>query len=304
MRKSAYCNSFWLGRYVERAAFVGRLATSHCGSELARSNSFEILVCAIKEAFLELPPALHSSKPYPELVFRELVFGKDSSSSVSNCLRSARLNATQIRDLLSERQWSALYDAREAIDSIEGMERFSGAVATAMEVIDERLTLVTCQAGLILDGGSIGPTLKLGISIERASQVMLIVNAWRHTIDDFPSALAAGQRLALEACGAEIAYDQFRGSDGVGELGPFDFLLYSDTLNLSVVVSLRTASECLSRLGFTGDGVTPCTGVALGAHLDWLRKFLSGKPGEEGGRASLKLVNEVCAQANELFCLD
>jgi uncharacterized alpha-E superfamily protein len=301
VRRSAFCQSYWLGRHIERAASVGRLATVHCRSHADSPLAFAIIASAATRAFGEVAPSSSTYEVHPSSLYKELLFGNERSSSVRNCLRYALHNATRVRDLLSDSQWTALFDMREALSLLEQGETYGETEAGTMETLEESAALILAEARMSLDGGSIGSALIMGSCLERALQVLLVVSGWQETLREFPQVFAEAQWFALSACGGELAYRQVVSSDDTCTQDPFEFLVFSTRFERSVLKSLETARyswKTLAACGQESQGVVE----ELWMQLEGLDEWLSRKSSANGTKI-IDVVQSLASRADELFCV-
>ncbi len=172
-------NLFWMGRYIERSEHLARYLNVNYFSSLDAPNE--------KSQFRE--HVLHSllfmaNGPVPEdyelkeeQVFYDIGLNHETSYSIINAVKYARENANGARDLISTELYESLnkfyhfvlrYDADFFVK--KGLYDFTTQVAEATAVLRGKI-----RGTLLHD--EVYAIIMLGVNIERATQVVRIIQA-------------------------------------------------------------------------------------------------------------------------------
>ena len=246
-------NLFWLGRYVDRATNVARLADAARRIEaipgpgtLKSSEWASALIAA--GVLTSDPSAFKTSRA--EAVYT-LFFDKTNPSSVFSCFFAARENARAVRVDISQEVWEAINDTWLTYKA----ESVPGAQPDLEHMIDE------VKAAGARIRGSINESLlrndgyhfiKLGQAIERIDSMARIVDVKYHVLlpetGDVGSPSDRTQWNALlRASAAQRAYSYATKSD-ISARGVAQFLLLSGAFPRSIRFNARQLLQSLSDL--------------------------------------------------------
>jgi len=251
--KSEAGNLFWLGRYVDRAANIARLADAARrieampGEGPLRSSEWASALIAggvLKESDdvtnVSRATAVHT-----------LFFDNDNPSSVVSCMSLARENARSVRVDLSQEVWEAINDAWLGFpalitsESQPDLERIineiKGSSARIRGSINESL--------LYNDGYHF---IKFGQAIERIDSMARLVDVKYNVLLGNP--LDVGNptdrtqwQALLQASAAQRAYSYVTKSD-VSARGVAQFLLLSGEFPRSILFNARSLIATLNAL--------------------------------------------------------
>ncbi|MDT0644466.1 alpha-E domain-containing protein [Zunongwangia sp. F363] len=172
-------NLFWMGRYIERTEHVARylnvnyFSSLDAPNELSQSRQF-----VLKSLLFMADDAVTSSKDLnEEEVLYNIGLNPDKDFSVINYVKLARENANSARDLISTELYEALnrfyhyvlnYDRNTFVKS--GLYDFTVHVAESTAVLRGKI-----RGTLLHD--EVYAIIMLGINLERATQIIRIINA-------------------------------------------------------------------------------------------------------------------------------
>ncbi|WP_373058747.1 alpha-E domain-containing protein [Zunongwangia sp. H14] len=172
-------NLFWMGRYIERTEHVARylnvnyFSSLDAPNELSQSRQF-----VLKSMLYMADDAVKSSKELnEEEVLYDIGLNPDKDFSIINYVKSARENANSARDLISTELYEALnrfyhyvlnYDKNTFVKS--GLYDFTVHVAESTAVLRGKI-----RGTLLHD--DVYAIIMLGINLERAMQIIRIINA-------------------------------------------------------------------------------------------------------------------------------
>ncbi|ATQ43408.1 alpha-E domain-containing protein [Caulobacter mirabilis] len=159
---------YWMGRYIERAEHVARLADIMLTATLDRAvdagRTQEIAVAAAGET----PPAPGA---LPMQAARRLVFDRSSAGGVLSSLARARENARQVRDQITTETWERLNLLYLKVTGETAVDLFDmGASAFLHDVIAD-LHLFRGAADATMSHGEGFRFLMLGVYLERANLI-------------------------------------------------------------------------------------------------------------------------------------
>ncbi|MEO9892890.1 alpha-E domain-containing protein [Aurantibacter sp.] len=173
-------NLFWMGRYIERSEHIARYLNVNYFSSLdapnAKSQNRQFVLRSM--LFMVGTPEKDETK---ELVEQEVLYkiGLDCESPISiiNNVKHARENANSARDLISTELYEAInkfyhFVLNYSSDSFvkNGLHDFTSNVAEMTAVLRGKI-----RGTLLHD--SIYAIIMMGINIERATQIIRIINA-------------------------------------------------------------------------------------------------------------------------------
>jgi uncharacterized alpha-E superfamily protein len=183
-------NLFWLARYMERADFIARTIESamrlevlpRVGDDDAAEWEGALESVGSLEAFMET----HSSMDEAAAV-EFLTFDRTNSSSICNCLESARANGRAVRTALTREAWEAINEAWLELKRFEVRRR--GGKGFDREGVGRFLDFVK-KASLDFDGSCYRTMLRndaywfnrLGLFIERADNTARLLDVKYHLL--------------------------------------------------------------------------------------------------------------------------
>lgn len=172
-------NLFWMGRYIERSEHVARyLCVNYFSSldapdELSQSRLFVMQ----SMLFMVGEPDRESSDLKDADVLYNVTLNPEKSYSIINCVKLARENANSARDLISTELYEAInkfyhfvlnYSKEHLIK--KGLYEFTTSIMEFTAFLKAKI-----NSTLLYD--DVYSIIKLGIGMDRATQVIRIINA-------------------------------------------------------------------------------------------------------------------------------
>ena len=173
-------NLFWMGRYIERSVHVARylnvnyFSSLDAPNELSQSRQFVLR----SMLFMASDPVTDPNIQLDEgQVLFDIALNKDKPDSIINYLQYARENANSARDLISTELYESLnkfyhytlnYPPEKFMKS--GLYEFTVHVAESTSILRAKV-----RGTLLHD--DVYSIIMLGINIERATQIIRIINA-------------------------------------------------------------------------------------------------------------------------------
>ncbi len=252
---------FWMARYMERAEFLAR--TIEAAQRLAA------LPTAYNEHGTEWDSALESSgvadayhakyeTTTPESVVDFLTFDASNSSSIRNCIESARTNARAVRTALTAEMWDAINGAWLELKRFEDAHAENSA---GWREETPRFLDFVKQTSLLFDGSMIRTMLRdpsfwfsrLGVFIERADNTARILDVKYHVL--LPETETVGGSLdyfqwaaILRAVSALTAYHWIY-RESIKPWLIADLLILRSEMPRSLLSCYENIVRCLDSLG-------------------------------------------------------
>jgi len=159
---------YWIGRYVERAEHVSRIADVMLTATLDRTETASqvarIGLCAVGEATDERIAA-------PFEAAKDLALDRLDGGSVISSIARARENARQVRDQITSETWERLNMLHLRLSGAQAAKAFGdGSTAFLHEVIAD-LHLFKGAADATMSHGEGWRFLLLGVHLERAQLI-------------------------------------------------------------------------------------------------------------------------------------
>jgi len=158
---------YWIGRYIERAEHMSRLADVMLVATLDQSDA------AVEAAHIALAavgdPEETSRLPYDAA--KGLLFDRDDEGSIVSSLLRARENARQVRDQITTEMWERLNLLYLRVTSRDAEFEFDDGPATYLHGIVADLHLFKGAADATMNHGEGWRFLQLGVYLERAQLV-------------------------------------------------------------------------------------------------------------------------------------
>ncbi|MEM7487191.1 MAG: alpha-E domain-containing protein [Bacteroidota bacterium] len=174
-------NLFWMGRYIERSEHISRyLSVNYFSSldapnELSQSRQF-----VLNSMFFMVGQPVTETEASEEKTLFDIGLNKDNPTSIINNIRAARENANGARDLISTELYESInrfyhfvlnYDPQFFVK--KGLYDFTIKVTERSAILRSKI-----RSSLLHD--QIYAIIMLGINIERATQIIRIINAKYH----------------------------------------------------------------------------------------------------------------------------
>ncbi|WP_010135045.1 alpha-E domain-containing protein [Ochrovirga pacifica] len=172
-------NLFWMGRYLERTEHIARFmnvnyfSSLDAPSEVSQSRNF-----VLKSILFLVSGEIAEDKNVTDekKVLYDVGLNPDNDFSILNCFKCARENASGSRDLLSTELFESINSLHHYITNYpsehfvaNGLDEFTSAVSRGIILLRGKIieTLIHDEAFAIIS---------LGMNLERASQVIRIIN--------------------------------------------------------------------------------------------------------------------------------
>ncbi|MFM8753622.1 MAG: alpha-E domain-containing protein [Phenylobacterium sp.] len=156
---------YWIGRYVERAEHMCRLADVLLNSTLDRTESSGQVARMVVSAISDGDPRFEVS-PWDAAV--AITMDNEEGDSVTAALARARENARQVRDQLTTETWERLNLIYLRVTGSAAPREFSDAPSQFLHDIIADLHLFKGAADATMSHGEGWGFLQLGVFIERA----------------------------------------------------------------------------------------------------------------------------------------
>src|ERR1700760_4971427 len=179
-------NLYWLGRYVERAAYIARTidatlrVTALPAAYIGKTNEWEsaLLTAGVSNSFFAKYNDANESN-----VVEYLSFAVENPSSIRNCIEAARLNSRSVRTALTTEMWDTINGAW-----IELQQTWSGLIKNREELMG--FLRFVQETSLRFDGSAYRTMLRndaywfsrLGVHLERADNTARILDVKYHVL--------------------------------------------------------------------------------------------------------------------------
>lgn len=165
---------YWIGRYIERAEHMSRLADVMLLASLDQSESAgeaaRIALAAVGE------PETVAAGAIPYEAAKNLVLNREDFGSVVTSLTRARENARQVRDQITTEMWERLNLLHLRITGPEAEEDFQHGSSSYLHGIIADLHLFKGAADATMSHGEGWRFLLLGVYLERAQLIARLLD--------------------------------------------------------------------------------------------------------------------------------
>jgi len=293
-------NTYWIGRYVERADSVARLlidasqlqldAAGPSGGPRPLENVLAILNC--RAAFDETATGTTG-----EAVVRFLALERGSGTSVVDMIGRARENARGAQETLGAEAWSQLNELYLFLTGPRAEARFRAAAVRFCQRVVRGCTLFAAVVDGTLPRTEVFHFLTVGRHLERVDMLARTLNA--HCLLAAPAPVEAPQRLhwasLLRTCSAFEAYLR-HSRERLDPPGVVRYLLLEADFPRSMSFALGRCLESLRALA----GGPPSTAERHLGRLEGELRYLDiDEAFERGISRFLTGVQDACAQAGE-----
>jgi uncharacterized alpha-E superfamily protein len=235
---------YWLGRYVERAEHIARLASVLLNTNLEHSSAADQ---STQIAVTALGLELDDRAPNAEALARRLVLDHERGASVIAALSSARENARQVRDQLTSETWERLNLLYLSATDPGSDAAFDMNAADFLHRIIADLHLFKGAADATMSHGDGWRFMLTGVFIERAQLIARLLQASfeegsTSALEDHLSQV----NLLRMACALE-PYLRAYTADIDSRL-ILDFLLFDEDFPRSIRFATARIEENLARL--------------------------------------------------------
>ncbi len=171
-------NLFWMGRYIERSEHIARYLNVNYFSSLDAPNQLSQSRQFVLKSMLYMvgDPQEDDAILLEEEVLFKIALDQNTHFSIINNVKVARENANSARDLISTELYEAInkfyhfilnYDSEKFVKS--GLHDFTVHVTEMTDILRGKI-----RGTLLHD--SVYAIIMLGINVERATQIIRIIN--------------------------------------------------------------------------------------------------------------------------------
>jgi uncharacterized alpha-E superfamily protein len=250
-------NLFWSARYIERADSLARLLEVGYrislipNTERGYTNEWESILetSGIKNEYLKKYKTISKEK----IIFF-LLFDPENSSSVKNCIKTARENIRMVRTAVTLEVWNAVNSSYHELDkNLKDTKNILKELPQIIEWIKKQVNLIRgtiLNTQLINDGYDF---LILGTYFERADFTARIINVKYFIL--LPSINYVGGdidnfqwSLMLRSISSFRAFKWAYGGQEITYTKIIDFLILNMTCPRSLIFSIEKINHHLGRL--------------------------------------------------------
>ena len=250
-------NLFWSARYIERADSLARLLEVGYrislipNTERGYTNEWESILetSGIKNEYLKKYKTISKEK----IIFF-LLFDPENSSSVKNCIKTARENIRMVRTAVTLEVWNAINSSYHELDkNLKDTKNILKELPEIIEWIKKQVNLIRgtiLNTQLINDGYDF---LILGTYFERADFTARIINVKYFIL--LPSINYVGGdidnfqwSLMLRSISSFRAFKWAYGGQEISYTKIIDFLILNMTCPRSLIFSVEKINHHLGRL--------------------------------------------------------
>ena len=250
-------NLFWSARYIERADSLARLLEVGYrislipNTERGYTNEWESIIetSGIKNEYLKKYKTISKEK----IIFF-LLFDPENSSSVKNCIKTARENIRMVRTAVTLEVWNAINSSYHELDkNLKDTKNILKELPEIIEWIKKQVNLIRgtiLNTQLINDGYDF---LILGTYFERADFTARIINVKYFIL--LPSINYVGGdidnfqwSLMLRSISSFRAFKWAYGEQEITYTKIIDFLILNMTCPRSLIFSVEKINHHLGRL--------------------------------------------------------
>ncbi len=250
-------NLFWSARYIERADSLARLLEVGYrislipNTERGYTNEWESILetSGIKNEFLKKYKTISKEK----IIFF-ILFDPENSSSVKNCIKTARENIRMVRTAVTLEVWNAVNSSYHELDkNLKDTKNILKELPEIIEWIKKQVNLIRgtiLNTQLINDGYDF---LILGTYFERADFTARIINVKYFIL--LPSIDYVGGdidnfqwSLMLRSISSFRAFKWAYGGQEITYTKIIDFLILNMTCPRSLIFSIEKINHHLGRL--------------------------------------------------------
>lgn len=175
-------NLFWLARYMERADYLARLlqVAGHMSTvrvDSSHNSEWEsaIVAAGCRDTYFEKHAAADEAT-----VIQYLAFDRDNSSSIVNCIETARRNARAVRTALTADMWEAVNASWQELDSYRAESMDADRLAEFLDWVKARVGLFhgVCSNNMLRRDGF--HFTRTGQFLERADNTARLLDVKYH----------------------------------------------------------------------------------------------------------------------------
>ncbi|GAA3517902.1 hypothetical protein GCM10022393_35070 [Aquimarina addita] len=243
-------NLFWMGRYIERSEHVARYLCVNYFSSLDAPNDHSQSRQFVLKSMLFMVGDPHDSDEilYDKDVLYDIGLNPEKSYSIINCVKLARENANSARDIISTELYEAInkfyhYVLNYSVEDYvkKGLYDFTTNIMEFTAILKAKV-----RTTLLFD--EVYSIIKLGLKLDRATQVIRIINAKYHDILVISNQKEASIGSSLEwstLLKCVESYDMMNRFQKKipNSVNTLDFLILNENCPRSVINSLNGVAE-------------------------------------------------------------
>ena len=286
---------YWIGRYIERAEHVSRLAAVMLNAALdvgaGASQTSRIALAAVGAS--DAGRAEHAYE-----AARDLSLDREEAGSVVACLAMARENARQVRDQITTETWEQLNMLHLRVNGRAQEEAFDDDPAGFLQGIIADLHLFKGAVDSTLSHGEGWRFLLIGVYLERAQLIARLLEACFSDRKSPPviEPIALMSLLRM-ACALEPYLRVY-----TADINPrfiLEFLLFDEDFPRSIRFCTARIQALLEQLSHQA-GAGRSDALRLAGRLDARLKYADVEEVEASGAGTLlAAVAGECAQIHE-----
>ena len=174
---------YWTGRYVERSDFLGRFLSINYFSSLDSPNSISQSRRFVLESMLFMWGTDFSGSFEEDKILFHLGFDRDNPNSILSAVTNARQNAHGTRHLISSETWEAINKCYHFVNSYSANVFIQSGLYDLTTKLNESCSVIREKVVRTLLHDEVFALIMLGIHIERAFQMVRLINTKIHDID-------------------------------------------------------------------------------------------------------------------------
>lgn len=173
-------NLFWMGRYIERSEHIARylnvnyFSSLDAPNELSQSRQFVLrsMLFVAEEDELKEPKELKEQD-----VLYDIGLNPDKIYSIFNTIKNAKQNASGARDLISSELYESINTLNRTVKNYPADVFVKNGLFDFTTLVTKEVNLLRTKIRSTLLHDDVYAIIMLGIYIERANQVIRIINS-------------------------------------------------------------------------------------------------------------------------------
>ena len=165
---------YWIGRYIERAEHMSRLADVMLTASLDQTESAVEAARIALAAVGDTDDTAASANPFEAA--QNLLFDRADNGSVVTSIARARENARQVRDQITAEMWERLNLLYLRVTSYDAERNFSAGSSNYLHAIIADLHLFKGAADATMSHGEGWRFLLIGVHLERAQLIARLLD--------------------------------------------------------------------------------------------------------------------------------
>lgn len=174
-------NLFWMGRYLERSEHIARYLNVNYFSSLDAPNELSQSRQFVLRSMLFVADEEELKNSKEELIEQDVLFdiglNPDKQFSVFNSIKNAQQNASGARDLISSELYEAINTLNRIVKNYSADVFIKNGLFDFTTMVATHVTLLRTKIRSTLLHDEVYAIIMLGVYIERANQVIRIINS-------------------------------------------------------------------------------------------------------------------------------